>query len=176
MRLFLPAVSYLWSNIFTHSIQNSNFDMAYLATISNPLLDRQEDCLRRILVVMAETGHLSEMMSFPFNGMVDQVASILRDKARRSDVTEQPNFYRILYSFHVTRGNYRQAAQIMYEYAERLTNGESSRTLVWLEDYVGALLSTVDALKMVDPNFAFIVIKHRKNVRLLFSFETIYMY
>jgi nuclear pore complex protein Nup160 len=48
------------------------------------------------------------MLTFPFIGLVDQVHNVLLTKARRSDVTELPNYYDILYAFHTLRGNYRQ--------------------------------------------------------------------
>lgn len=54
------------------------------------------------------------MMTFPFIGLVDQVHNVLLTKARRSDVTELPNYYDILYAFHTLRGNYRQGTQVKF--------------------------------------------------------------
>lgn len=64
------------------------------------------------------------MMTFPFIGLVDQVHNVLLTKARRSDVTELPNYYDILYAFHTLRGNYRQGTQVKFRLvlARALTN------------------------------------------------------
>jgi nuclear pore complex protein Nup160 len=154
--------SYLWSNIFKNSLSVGHYDQAYLAMISNPDPSRREDCLRRFLVVMCENKELKTMLTFPFIGLVDQVHNVLLTKARRSDVTELPNYYDILYAFHTLRGNYRQAASAIYEFSQRVAVESHSQGVGALQQQARSLLATINALKLVDPKFAWILIKQKK--------------
>jgi len=181
--------SYLWATVFKHSILLGNYQQAYLATIKNPIPDRTEDCLRRLVVVMAENGALEELVAFPYVGLVDHVFDVLIAKARRSDLSEfaqhGPNYYEILFSFLIAKNNYRQAAMTMYELADRLVTesigqhnaapqaqrygGPSAQQqnsrLIGLEKRAQCLLATINALRMVDIEFAWLLIKRPKYVR-----------
>lgn len=51
--------------------------------------------------------------------MIDDVESIIESRARSADLSVN-NYYDFLYSFHVSKENFRKAAQVMYECGTRL--------------------------------------------------------
>ncbi|KAJ2344746.1 hypothetical protein IWW50_005841, partial [Coemansia erecta] len=71
----------------------------------------------------------------------------------------------ILYSFHVYRGNYRNAASAMYQYARRLGavmrhSGDVAQLLV---EQGQALLACLNGLTIVDRQYAWVVVSHENN-------------
>jgi len=65
------------------------------------------------------------------------------------------NYYDFLYSFHVTKENYRKAAHVMYECGMRL--GNELCTLEGLKRQAKAYLACINCLKLVDAKNAWIV-------------------
>jgi hypothetical protein len=59
-------------------------------------------------VVLCENSQISLLCDLPFIGLVEEVRKVLEEKARFGDIAKSPNFYSILYAFHIKRGNYRQ--------------------------------------------------------------------
>eukprot|EP01104_Vermistella_antarctica_P015902 TRINITY_DN531_c0_g1_i1.p1 TRINITY_DN531_c0_g1~~TRINITY_DN531_c0_g1_i1.p1 ORF type:complete len:1764 (+),score=372.22 TRINITY_DN531_c0_g1_i1:203-5494(+) len=115
-----PYVALLWTRRFKLCLELAHYDEAYVAMMSNPNSAHQENALRRLLVVLCERNEIATLCDLPFVGLADDVAKILHAKSRTSDVLQRPNYYEVLHSFHVRRGNYRKGGEIMYEYAERL--------------------------------------------------------
>jgi len=52
--------------------------------------------------------------------MLDDFERIVEERARSADIMVS-NFYEFLYSFHVTKNNFRKAALVMYECGMRLS-------------------------------------------------------
>ena len=87
--------------------------------MSNPDLSRRKDSLRQFLVTLFDRGELSQLASYPYTDMIDDVESIIESRARSADLSVN-NYYDFLYSFHVSKENFRKAAQVMYECGTRL--------------------------------------------------------
>lgn len=69
-------------------------------------------CLRRLLDVLCERGHLHVIPEFPYIGIEDQVHEILLVKARKAELEGRSgHYYEILYALHVKLGNYRRGAK-----------------------------------------------------------------
>lgn len=65
---------------------------------------------------MCEKGKLSFLNELPYVEMVNDVDDILQQKARTSDIMQQPNYYEILYAFHIFRGNYNKGISCLKFY------------------------------------------------------------
>ena len=59
------------------------------------------------------------MASYPYVDMFDELEVIIESRARSVDLKVN-NYYDFLYSFHVTKENYRKAASVVYEAGMRL--------------------------------------------------------
>lgn len=110
-----------WARIFNASVEQLDFEMAYLA-MTNASDDMRSTFLQRLVSVLCQNGRLDLLcdseLSFPWSGIindsrhpipraiVNEVDEILQRKAQQADIIEQPNYYQILYSFHCLRGNY----------------------------------------------------------------------
>lgn len=157
-------ITSLWINVFSQSLQLEDFEQAYLATINIPATgsaNDQRDCLRQLLVVMAEKQAVQQLVTdFPYIGLMDEVTSILLQRARRGPALDSPNYYHVLYSVQVHRGNYRRAAQLAYECAQRIlleAHSDDYRGVQFVYSYSAMLLAALNSLRMVDPQYAWIV-------------------
>lgn len=56
---------------------------------------------------MCEANQVGELLKFGFVGFQKEVESLLQFKARHSDPLRPPHYHQVLYSWHVTRGDYR---------------------------------------------------------------------
>ena len=56
---------------------------------------------------MCENNKIGQLNDFGFVGLHKEVESMLEFKAKHSDPLRFPNYYKILYMWHIARGNYR---------------------------------------------------------------------
>lgn len=71
------------------------------------VIDRKRDFLGHLISEMCEKNEVGRLNSLGFIGFQTDVEELLRFKARNSDPLRKPNYYKVLYSWHVTRGDYR---------------------------------------------------------------------
>ncbi|XP_068656473.1 nuclear pore complex protein NUP160 isoform X2 [Aristolochia californica] len=151
----------LWANIFKFTLDLNNYKDAYCAIISNPDEESKNICLRRFLIVLCERGALKVLCDgeLPFVGLVDKVEKELVWKAERSEITANPNPYKLLYAFEMHRNNWRKAATYMYQYSVRLrkeaTLKERQLSLV-LQERINGLSAAINALHLVHPAYTWI--------------------
>jgi len=62
---------------------------------------------------MCEELAIERLMSFNFVGLVDEVEGLLSFKARNTNPRVQPFYSRILYTWYVTHGDYRNGEPTM---------------------------------------------------------------
>ena len=86
--------------------------------------------------------------------MFEDLEQIIESRARSVDLSVN-NYYDFLYSFHVSKENYRKAAYVMYECAMRV--GTEMVSLSGLKQQVKCYLATLNALRLVNPDYAWIV-------------------
>ncbi|XP_064599845.1 nuclear pore complex protein Nup160-like [Liolophura sinensis] len=149
-----PNLPTLWSKVFKYQLEMSHNDEAYSAMVSNPDCSRRTDCLRQFLVVLIDRGELQTLVQYQYIDLHDEVVSILESRARSVDLATH-NYYDLLYSFHIYRGNYRKAGSVMYEYGRRL--GQELPNLKGLQRQAKCYLAALNALRLVDPKYAWIV-------------------
>jgi nuclear pore complex protein Nup160 len=56
---------------------------------------------------MCECNEIGRLNAMSFVGLQQDVEHILGFKARNSDPLRFPNYYKVLYSWHISRGDYR---------------------------------------------------------------------
>lgn len=149
-----PNLATFWSLIFKYHLDMDHCEDSYTAMTNNPDSTRRRDCLRQLLVVMFERGHLKQLIQFPFIDMTDDVILILESKARSTDLTSH-KYYEFLYSFHMKCTNFRRAASAMYEYGIRLS--QEVIGLASLSQQASCLLTTLNCLHLVNPKYSWIV-------------------
>ncbi|KAJ2332341.1 hypothetical protein GGI00_002829, partial [Coemansia sp. RSA 2681] len=156
----------LWFKIFHAEIERNSYEQAYMAMMANPDQEQKLDCLRHLTSVLCEReGGVATLCRLSFPGLHEEVERNLLFKARHSDLLAKPNYFRILYSFHVYRGNYRNAASAMYQYARRLSalmlqSGDVARILL---EQGQALLACVNGLSLVDAQYAWVVVGRQQS-------------
>ncbi|KJE89139.1 nucleoporin [Capsaspora owczarzaki ATCC 30864] len=167
-----PRKSSLWSNIFKFCLdlapQDSSLYMkAYAAMIANQDRKACLDCLLRFIVVLSERQEIDLLCRMPYTGLESDVESALLLKAHNMNVVAaSPNYYEILYSFHVFRSNYRSAALAMYEFAQRLGSEVAPKEMVhWCDLQARCYLAAVNALRLVKPENAWLRVPSSSSVQ-----------
>lgn len=151
--------AFLWSVVFKSSLALRDYEQAYLALLSNPHPD--SSLLRKYVVVLCTQGQVGLLCQLPFAGLQQEVVQVLTQKARAEDVQhivdgQSPNYYEILYAYHVFRSDYRSAALFMHEYAMRLGIEAHGNSQQHLQHVANAYLTCLNAFRLVDPKFAWI--------------------
>ncbi|KAJ2078543.1 hypothetical protein H4R24_004402 [Coemansia sp. RSA 988] len=156
----------LWFKVFHAELECKSYEEAYMAMMANPDQKLQLDCLRHLTGVLCERENgVAILCRLSFPGLQEEIERNLLFKARHSDILVLPNYYKILYSFHVYRGNYRNAASAMYQYSQRLSmvmrhSGDVAQLLV---DQGQALLACINGLSIVDKQYAWVVVGRQQD-------------
>ncbi|KAJ2785092.1 hypothetical protein GGI15_002032 [Coemansia interrupta] len=151
----------LWFRVFHAEVACEAYEPAYLAVMAQPDAGVRTDSLRHLVSVLCDRAAGVEVLCrLPFPGLQEEVERTLLFKARNSDpLAVRPNYYRILYAFHVYRGSHRNAASAMYQYARRLAALMlvSGDVREMLGEQARALLACVNGLQLVDAQDAWVV-------------------
>ena len=89
-----------------------------------------------------------------FLDMFEDLEQIIETRARSVDLSVN-NYYDFLYSFHVSKENFRKAAYVMYECAMRISTEMVSTA--GLQQQVKCYLACLNALRLVNSDYAWIV-------------------
>lgn len=153
MNITLSAT--LYSILFKHQLALGHFEKAYHVLIQNPDVERQKDNLRDLVKTLLDKKQLHTLINFEYTGNEDLFCSILHTRAQATDSINNM-YYDFLYAFHMKRGMHfiRKAATVMYEQAYRLRQYNSAKAL---EKQVKCYLAAVNALSLMDPEFAYVI-------------------
>ncbi|KAH9005802.1 nucleoporin Nup120/160-domain-containing protein [Lactarius hatsudake] len=152
----------LWNTVIKGATDLGYWDHAYAALMSTPHELLRRDCAQHLVHRMCEEHAVERLMSFNFVGIADEVESALSFKARNADPRVQPFYSRILYTWYVTHGDYRNAALAMYQRSRKLTaliNAvDPAQYFALGEQQLEALIISSNALALLDQKDAWIVI------------------
>ncbi|MCO5575504.1 hypothetical protein L7F22_029305 [Adiantum nelumboides] len=152
----------LWANIFKFSLDKRKYKEAYCAVMSNPDKESKHVCLRRFLIVLCEQKAAEVLCGseLPYGGMLERLEQELLVKAQHSDLNANPNPFKLLYSFHMQRSNWRRAALYMYVYSVRLKEmGQPEAGLpvqFVLQEQLSSLAAAINALHLVQSMHAWL--------------------
>ncbi|CAN8010772.1 unnamed protein product [Ixodes pacificus] len=148
-----PKLPTLWSLVFRCQLELGHIKQAYDAIIQNPDAEECSQCLRQFVVVLCERRQLSTFVSFPFKEVINEVTSILKTRARATDLLNSP-YYDVLYAMYVNAKRYREAAAMMHEYGSRL--GQEVPGSQSLRRQQLCLLAAINCLLLAKPKYAWI--------------------
>jgi len=72
-----------------------------------PSIYRKRESISLLVYKVCENNWVNQLMTFNFSGFANEVEDALAFKARNVDPRLQPSYSRILYSWYLHRGDYR---------------------------------------------------------------------
>ncbi|KAM5532722.1 hypothetical protein V8D89_013614 [Ganoderma adspersum] len=150
----------LWSNVIKGLTDLGQYEDAYTALISAPYDRLRRDSIGQLLYRMCEENAVDRLMALNFAGLADEVEDALAFKARNADPRIRPFYSRILYTWYVSRGDYRNAALTMYQRARKLEAlmGDASAFAELADLQLEAYAVAMNALALVDSKSQWITL------------------
>lgn len=70
-------------------------------------INSKSSCLAHLISIMCENGEVELLTRLSFVGLEADLERNLAFRARNSDPLASPNYYKILYAYHIAKGDYR---------------------------------------------------------------------
>ncbi|CAO2650300.1 Nn.00g015920.m01.CDS01 [Neocucurbitaria sp. VM-36] len=116
----------LLQRLFTASIQTSRFQEAYSAMTRHSDAALKHSDLQTLITSMISQSQATQLLKFPLVGLTDDVDAILSSLCQKTlNLASGPPYHQILYSFRISRNNFRGAASILFERLQRLKTTSS---------------------------------------------------
>lgn len=152
----------LLSRLFNASIQTSRFDEAYTALTRHSDNALKHSALQTLVTSMVQQSQASALIKFPFLGLSDEFESVLAALCYNTlNLKTSPPYHQILYSFRISRNNFRGAASILYQRLHRLKSTSSQIHDPADESLTRCYLMIINALSSVKPEDAYILFDPR---------------
>jgi nuclear pore complex protein Nup160 len=155
--------SEILSRLFIAATAISHFDVAHSALVAMKDEAMQKSYLRKLVEKMCETGQNRELVSLPFAGLQDKIDEILLEKCRTAkDVLNGVPYHQILYSWRVSRNDYRGGAAVLLDRLRKLREMGEGDKFTDREDVMDTavtrqFLLLINALSCVEEGQAFIL-------------------
>ncbi|TXT13507.1 hypothetical protein VHUM_00874 [Vanrija humicola] len=149
----------VWTRVFLAYLTLGQYEDAYSTLTATPFYDMR-DLLGQLISTMCEANEVGRLNKLGFIGFQQEVEERLNYKARNSDPLRFPNYYKVLYSWHISRGDYRSAGEIMYAQGRRFAEASSSKLQSFEVSAMRArsYLTAINALSLVDKRNAWITV------------------
>ncbi|KAH9950096.1 nucleoporin Nup120/160-domain-containing protein [Amylocystis lapponica] len=149
----------LWHGVIKSLTDLGLFEDAYTTLVATPYDRLKRECISHLVYRMCEEHAVERLMAFNFANFADEVEDALSFKARNADPRVRPFYSRILYTWYVSRGDYRNAALTMYQRARKLAAviREPSNFVNLAELQLEAYVVGMNALELTDQKNAWIV-------------------
>ncbi|KAF9215302.1 hypothetical protein BGZ59_001740 [Podila verticillata] len=147
-------VSDLLTPIFQSAMVTGAYETAYNAMMKFPNISTRKMHLHTFIKTLSETGNGPKLSLFPFTDLQEEVERVLNKGARQTPVLAHPNYHTILYTYYTYRGDYRNAAATMCQYAMKLSRPSfplDSINAKWGE-IASAYLTAINSLQLAGPN------------------------
>ncbi|GAA6035119.1 hypothetical protein JCM8097_006370 [Rhodosporidiobolus ruineniae] len=156
-----PAEKDLWIKLFRAYAATGEYEKAYETIMATPYHETQMTCLAHFISVLCENGATALLTQYSFAGLEADLERNLAFRARNSDPLAKPNYYRVLYAYHVSKGDYRSAGTVMYNQGRRLgelstARGADFRELATLQ--CQSYLAATNALALVKKEHAWVAV------------------
>lgn len=152
-------VSDLSFSTFRAQVQLQDYTGAYHTIIASADKLFKSECIHSLVTNMCEAGQMPSLLRFNFSGLQAEVEKTLSFKARNSNPFAAPNYFHILYSYYIHRGDLKAAGAIMYQHAHHLAEQyewQSASSAQLAHDYAStatvqaeSLLCAISALALV---------------------------
>ncbi|KAI8941400.1 hypothetical protein NX059_002623 [Plenodomus lindquistii] len=148
----------LLQRLFTSAVQTCRYQEAYSAMTSLRDAALKRSNLQSLVISMIAQSQTTELLKFPFVGLVDDVDTILSTLCHQTlNLASGPPYHQILYSFRVSRQNFRGAASILYERLQRLKTTSSKVHDPADESLAQCYLMIINTLASVNKEDAYIL-------------------
>lgn len=74
----------------------------------------QMTCLAHFISVVCENGATALLTQYSFAGLEADLERNLAFRARNSDPLARPNYYKVLYAYHISKGDYRSGSSRLF--------------------------------------------------------------
>ncbi|KAG6919322.1 hypothetical protein DXG01_007455 [Tephrocybe rancida] len=152
--------SSLWSTAIHGLTELALYEDAYTSIMATPYENLRRECVSELTYRMCDDKSVETLMTFNFAGLADEVEEALAFKARNIDPRVQPSYSRILYTWFIRRGDYRNAALAMYQRAIRLqdliTDPTSFASLAEMQ--LEAYSLAINSLSLIDLKNAWVLL------------------
>ena len=111
---------------------------------------------------MVAQSQTTELLKFPFVGLTDSVDTILTSLCQKTlNIASGPPYHQILYSFRISRNNFRGAASILHERLQRLKTTSTKIHDPADESLTQCYLMIINTLSSVSKEDAYILAEQR---------------
>ncbi|KAI8984997.1 nucleoporin Nup120/160-domain-containing protein [Trametes punicea] len=150
----------LWHSVVKGLTDLGQYEDAYTALMSARYERLKRECISQLLYRMCEENAVDRLMLLNFPGLADEVEDALAFKARNADPRIRPFYSRILYTWYISRGDYRNAALTMYQRARKLATlmGDPATFFEFAELQLEAYVVAMNSLALVDPKNQWIML------------------
>ena len=123
---------------------------------------RKHSSLQTLITSMVTQGQTAVLLKFPFVGLTEEVDAILSNLcAKILNLASGIPYHQILYSFRISRGNFRGAATILHDRLQRLKSTSSKVHDPADESLIHCYLMIINALSSVSQEDAYILADQR---------------
>lgn len=129
-------------------------EKAHASIVSNLDLEWKLICLKHFISELCNQNKTSQLVSFDYGDLHQDVLNILHERANISDLRTH-DYYNIIYSLRLKHKDYLKAASCMFECAIRLK--KEVHGLQSLKRQEKCYLACLNVLKLVDKKYAWIV-------------------
>lgn len=154
-------VNCLRAKLFQYHLELEEYEEAYHTMVLTTDSSLRTNCLRKFIVSHCEKEQWWNLISHPFIDIQDDFIDILSQKADSSDLSKlspysfyKTSYYDLLFAFHVSYEEYKRAATVMYNYAQRLA--QEVPGVISIRKQADCLLIAMNALRCVPENEAFL--------------------
>ncbi|KAF2496112.1 hypothetical protein BU16DRAFT_581524 [Lophium mytilinum] len=152
----------LHSRLFNASIQTSRFEEAYTALSRHTDIAMRKAGLHKLITSMVTRSQGPALLKFPFASLYNDVDSILESLCQNTlNISTGPPYHKILYSFRISRNDFRGAASILYQRLQRLQTTSSKYHDPEDGSLTQAYLMLINTLTSVSPDQAWILAEPR---------------
>jgi len=153
-------VNCLRAKLFQYYLELEEPDEAYHIMVMTTEDSLRINCLRKFIVSHCEKEQWSNLLSYPYIDIKNDFIDILNQKAESSDLSRlngsdfyKTTYYDLLFASYISDDEFRRAADIMYNYAQRLAHEVPG--IISIRKQADCLLVALNALRCV-PEKAFI--------------------
>ncbi|GLB33440.1 putative nucleoporin Nup120/160 [Lyophyllum shimeji] len=152
--------SSLWATVINGLTELGYYDDAYASLMSSPYEKLKRELVSQLTYRMCDDNAVETLMTFNFAGIADEVQDALAFKARNVDIRVHPSYSKILHTWFIRRGDYRNAALAMYQRARKLQDliHDPTSFASLAEEQLEAYLVAINALSLVEPKNAWVLL------------------
>ncbi|KAK4699982.1 hypothetical protein P7C70_g6268, partial [Phenoliferia sp. Uapishka_3] len=110
----------LWEMLFVAQIDLGMFEDAYVTLMGIPYPAAKIKCMAQLVSAVCENGQTGLLTQWSFVGLQSQLQRLLSQRANGADPLASPNYYKVLYAYYISKGDYRSAGAIMFQQGRRI--------------------------------------------------------